>query len=107
MQVMDIYSKCQVIDTKEVPGFFSRYPAAISVGATDVESALSAVAREASQPDSRERRRALIRYSNAYGDPFSICHCSAEVGRLVLLASIIEVMWIHDGTLHLIMNMGR
>ncbi|TGO44385.1 hypothetical protein BOTNAR_0837g00020 [Botryotinia narcissicola] len=96
MQVMDIYSTCQVIDTKKVPGFFSRYPAAISVGATDVESALSAVAREASQPDSRERRRALIRHSNAYGDPFSICHCSAEVERLVLLASIIEVMWIHD-----------
>ncbi|KAF7868765.1 uncharacterized protein EAF02_009501 [Botrytis sinoallii] len=96
MQVMDIYSTCQVIDTKKVPGFFSRYPAAISVGATDVESALSAIAQEASQPDSRERRRALIRYSNAYGDPFSICHCSAEVERLVLLASIIEVMWIHD-----------
>ncbi|TGO14839.1 hypothetical protein BTUL_0047g00010 [Botrytis tulipae] len=96
MQVMDIYSTCQVIDTKKVPGFFSRYPAAISVGATDVKSALSAVAREASQPDSRERRRALIRNSNAYGDPFSICHCSAEVERLILLASIIEVMWIHD-----------
>ncbi|TGO39560.1 hypothetical protein BHYA_0051g00010 [Botrytis hyacinthi] len=85
-----------VIDAKKVRGFFSRYPAAISVGATDVKSALSAVAREASQPDSRERRRALIRHSNAYGDPFSICHCSAEVERLILLASIIEVMWIHD-----------
>ncbi|KAF5879411.1 putative sesquiterpene cyclase protein [Botrytis fragariae] len=96
MQVMDIYSTCQVIDAKKVPGFFSRYPAAISVGATDVECALSAVAQEASRPGSRERRRALIRHSNAHGDPFSICHCSAEVERLVLLASIIEVMWIHD-----------
>ncbi|TGO51061.1 hypothetical protein BCON_0170g00300 [Botryotinia convoluta] len=96
MKVVDIYSTCQVIDTKKLPGFFSRYPAAISVGATDVENALSAIALEASQPDSRERRRALIRQSNAYGDPFSICHCSAELERLVLLASIIEVMWIHD-----------
>ena len=86
---------------------FSRYPAALSVGATDVERALSAIAQQSSQPDSREKRRALIRHSNAHGDPFAICHCSVEIERLVLLPSIIEVMWIHYGTLHLIMNKHR
>ncbi|CCD51765.1 BcSTC6, similar to sesquiterpene cyclase [Botrytis cinerea T4] len=69
---------------------FSRYPAALSVGATDVERALSAIAQQSSQPDSREKRRALIRHSNAHGDPFAICHCSVEIERLVLLPSIIE-----------------
>ncbi|KAF7927549.1 uncharacterized protein EAE98_005931 [Botrytis deweyae] len=92
IQVIEIYSIYQVIDTKKVPGFFSRYPATISVSTTDVKSTLSAIAQEASQSNSRERRRALIRYSNAYGDSFSIYYCSTEVERLVLLASIIEVI---------------
>jgi hypothetical protein len=90
----------QVFETVEghrVPVFFSRYPAGISVAARDVEEALRSIDEEASEEGSRERRRALIRHTNPYGDPFAICHCSAFPERLVLLASLIEVMWIHDG----------
>ncbi|KAF5011447.1 hypothetical protein FDECE_2436 [Fusarium decemcellulare] len=96
MAVVHIPSVCQSVDTHEVPTFFSRYPAALSIGARQVEEALHAIGEEASVPGSRERRRAIIRHTNPYGDPFAICHCSAEPGRLVLLASIVEVMWIHD-----------
>lgn len=81
----------------KVPVFFSRYPAGISVAARAVEDALKQVGEEASEEGSRARRRALIRHTNPYGDPFAICHCSAFPERLVILASLVEVMWIHDG----------
>ncbi|KAJ5631944.1 hypothetical protein N7490_008283 [Penicillium lividum] len=84
------------IKGKEVPVFFSRYPVGISVAAQDVEDALMGIVEEASEEGSRERRRALIRHTNPYGDPFTICHCSASPERLALLAMLIEVMWIHD-----------
>lgn len=87
----------QEVDAKKSSDFFSRFPAGISLFAKDVEDALTAVGEEATELDSRERRRALIRYSNPHGNAFAICHCTADPKRLVLLSSMIEVMWIHDG----------
>ncbi|KAJ6780124.1 hypothetical protein PWT90_03837 [Aphanocladium album] len=91
-----ISSIVRVIKPQSVPSFFSRYPVAISIAAPDVELALRLIGEDACEENTRERRRALIRHSNPYGDPFAICHCSALPERLPLLASIIEVMWIHD-----------
>lgn len=85
------------VDTSKVSGFFSRYPAAFSTVARDVENAIKSIDVQASEEGSRERRRALTRHSNPYGDPFAICHCTASPERLVLLANIMEVLWIHDG----------
>lgn len=99
MQVTDIRTVTQPIDGSKVPGFFSRYPAALSVDAANVQRTLLEVGEKASEPGSRERRRALVRHSNPHGDPFSICHCSADPEKLALLASIVEVFWIHDGIL--------
>ncbi|KAJ5909090.1 hypothetical protein N7495_001772, partial [Penicillium taxi] len=84
------------VESQKVPVFFSRYPVGISIAARDVEEVLRCIGEEASKEGSRERRRALIRHTNPYGDPFAVCHCSALPERLVLLASLIEVMWIHD-----------
>ncbi|OOG00065.1 hypothetical protein ASPCADRAFT_512610 [Aspergillus carbonarius ITEM 5010] len=80
----------------DVPVCFSRYPAGISIAAADVEVAMKAIGELASTQGSRERRRALIRHTNPFGDAFAICHCTAFPERLILLASLIEVMWIHD-----------
>ncbi|PHH73651.1 hypothetical protein CDD80_3656 [Ophiocordyceps camponoti-rufipedis] len=85
------------LDASRVPDHFSRYPVAISVAAAKVEAALDRVDIEASEHNTRERRRAVIRHSNSHGNAFAICHCSAEPRRLVLLSSIVEVLWIHDG----------
>ena len=97
MQVASFSSVCEPVDTSKVTSFFSRYPAAINVEAREVEIALRCVGDQATKEGSRERRRARIRHTNPYGGPFSICHCTAFPKRLVLLASIVEVMWIHDG----------
>lgn len=96
MALLSIPSVCEALEAREVATFFSRYPAAISIADKDVENALKIIREQASEPGSRERRRAQIRHTNPYGDPFAICHCSAFPERLVVLASIIEVMWIHD-----------
>jgi hypothetical protein len=87
----------QTVEGYRVPVFFSRYPVGISNAPREVEEALRSIDEEASEEGSRERRRALIRHTNPYGDPFTICHCSAFPERLILLACLIEVMWIHDG----------
>ncbi|KAI1261184.1 isoprenoid synthase domain-containing protein, partial [Xylariaceae sp. FL1019] len=87
---------CRPLDTKCVTAFFSRYPAAISIRAKEVESALHANYLVASEEGTRERRRAEIRHSNPFGDPFAICHCSADPDKLILLATLIDIMWIHD-----------
>ncbi|RAL03065.1 terpene synthase family protein [Aspergillus ibericus CBS 121593] len=84
------------VASHDVPVFFSRYPAGISVAAVDVEAAMHAIGELASTEGSRERRRARIRHTNPYGDPFAVCHCTAFPDRLVLLSSLVEVMWIHD-----------
>jgi hypothetical protein len=97
MAILSIPSVCEAVEARKISTFFSRYPAAISTAAKDVENALKRIREAASEPGSRERRRALIRHTTPYGDPFAICHCSARPERLVVLASIIEVMWIHDG----------
>ena len=97
MQVLSVPSVFEVVESWKIPAFFSRYPAAISVGARHVENALKSIDEEARVIGSRESRRARTRHSNPYGDVFSICHCSAFPDRLIVVASIIEVLWIHDG----------
>ncbi|CAI7607470.1 unnamed protein product [Penicillium glandicola] len=94
--VSTIPSVFETVQAYKVPVFFSRYPAGISIAAQEVEDALRKIGEEASEEGTRERRRALIRHTNPYGDPFTICHCSAFPERLVLLSCLIEVMWIHD-----------
>ncbi|PHH78251.1 hypothetical protein CDD82_3147 [Ophiocordyceps australis] len=96
MKSTTITSVCKPINPSRAPEFFSRYPVAISLNATKVTNALQDTIELASKPDSRERRRALIRHSNPDGNPFAICHCSAEPERLVILACIVDIMWIHD-----------
>lgn len=88
MQLLDIHSVVRAINPQKVPSFFSRYPVGISIAASEVELALRSVDQQACEPGTREGRRALIRHSNPYGDPFAICHCSASPERLPLLASI-------------------
>lgn len=95
--VSAIPSVFKTVQGYKVPVFFSRYPAGISIAARDVEDALRKIDEEASEEGTRERRRALIRHTNPYGDPFTICHCSAFPDRLALLSCLVEVMWIHDG----------
>jgi hypothetical protein len=95
--VSAIHSVFNPVEGFKVPLFFSRYPVGISVAAREVEDALRLIDEDASEEGSRARRRAVIRHTNPYGDPFAICHCSACPDRLVVLASLIEVMWIHDG----------
>lgn len=93
----DFSAVCKPVDGRSITGFFSRYPAGISVEADRITKALLDIGCEASEPDSPERRRAKVRQSNPLGDPFAICHCSAYPDRLELVACIIEIMWIHDG----------
>lgn len=95
--VSAIPSVFETLQGYKVPVFFSRYPAGISIAAQEVEDALRKIDEEASEEGTRERRRALIRHTNPYGDPFTICHCSAFPDRLALLSCLVEVMWIHDG----------
>jgi hypothetical protein len=95
--VSTIPSVFETVQGYKVPVFFSRYPAGISIAAQEVEDALRKIDEEASEEGTRERRRALIRHTNPYGDPFAVCHCSAFPDRLILLSCLIEVMWIHDG----------
>ncbi|KAF2170473.1 hypothetical protein M409DRAFT_64201 [Zasmidium cellare ATCC 36951] len=85
-----------LLETQQVPRCFSRFPAGVNIAAKHVENALAKIALQASQDGSRERRRALIRHSNPYGNAFAVCHCSADPERLEVIASLIEVMWIHD-----------
>ncbi|KAG9252302.1 isoprenoid synthase domain-containing protein [Emericellopsis atlantica] len=84
------------LDASEIPGFFSRYPVGISVEADRITKALRQIGIEATMPDTRERHRAKVRQASPYGDPFSICHCSAFPDRLELVGYIIEILWIHD-----------
>ncbi|KAI6785042.1 Terpenoid synthase [Emericellopsis cladophorae] len=84
------------LDGREIPGFFSRYPVGINVEADRITKALRRIGIEATMPDTRERHRAKVRQASTYGDPFSICHCSAFPDRLELVGCIIEIMWIHD-----------
>ncbi|OQD62687.1 hypothetical protein PENPOL_c011G03526 [Penicillium polonicum] len=91
-----IPSVFETVQGYKVPVFFSRYPAGISIAAREVEDALRKIDEEASEEGTRERRRAVIRHTNPYGDPFTICHCSAFPDRLALLSCLVEVMWIHD-----------
>lgn len=85
-----------LLDTRVIPSCFSRFPAGINVSARKVEESLAQIGIDASAADSRERRRALTRHSHPYGNAFAICHCSADPEKLVILASLVEVMWIHD-----------
>ncbi|KAJ5789033.1 uncharacterized protein N7518_006044 [Penicillium psychrosexuale] len=91
-----IPSVYETVQGYKVPVFFSCYPAGISIAARKVEDALRKIDEEASEEGTRERRRAVIRHTNPYGNPFTICHCSAFPDRLVLLSTLVEVMWIHD-----------
>lgn len=85
------------IDTNKACDDFSQFPAAINAAASEVEDAIKVVIQEATEDGTRERHRANIRHSNKFGDPYSICHSSTSPQRLILVATITEVLWIHDG----------
>lgn len=92
-----ISSICHVIDTTEASTHFSRFPAAISIADQQVEATLRALGDQATDPDTRVRRRVQIRHLCPNGDPFAICHASAFPERLQILGSIVEILWIQDG----------
>lgn len=92
-----ISSVCIPVDTTKITTHFSRYPAAISIANDTVESALREFGERATEPNTRVQRRVQIRHTCPFGDPFAICHASAFPERLIILGSIVEIMWIHDG----------
>ena len=91
------------IDGADAPDFFSRFPVRISKANNMVATALDNIAKAASNDGSSEKLRARMRQSSPRGDIFSICYSSADPHRLVLVACIIEIMWIHDGTATLLL----
>jgi hypothetical protein len=93
-----ISSVYRSIDTSKTSPHFSRFPAAISIANDEVEQKLREVGEKATEPGTRVRRRMQIRHTCPNGDPFGICHASAFPERLILLGSIVEIMWVHDGT---------
>jgi hypothetical protein len=92
-----ISAVCRSIDTTKTPLNFSRFPAAISIANDEVEQTLRELGEKATEPGTRVHRRVQIRHTCPTGDPFGICHASAFPERLVLLGSIVEIMWVHDG----------
>lgn len=97
MEPIFFHDLCDPIDGTGALDFFSRFPVGISKANNMVATALDKIAKAASSAGSSERFRARIRLSNPRGDAFSICHSSADPQRLVLIACIVEIMWIHDG----------
>lgn len=85
------------IDAFQIPEHFSRFPAGIAHNAEKVVSTLQEVIEDCTELQTKEHQKALIRHSNPGNEPFAICHCTATLERLILLSSIIEVAWIHDG----------
>lgn len=103
-QISSVYHS---IDTSKTHPHFSRFPAAISIANDEIEQTLRELGERATEPGTRVRRRIQIRHTCPYGDPFGICHASAFPERLVLLGSIVEIMWVHDGTVFLKFDFAR
>lgn len=87
-----------VLSTVDNPAHFSRFPAGIAHNANDVVTTLNKLIDITCTPGSKEERKARLRHQAADKDPFAICHCTSIPERLVLVSSIAELLWIHNGT---------
>jgi hypothetical protein len=87
-----------VIDTSRVPSYFSYLPVRIHKETTAIDLATHDAIEACSPLGSKERRQAIYRHSNPFGNPYALCHGECDIEKLNFFVKVVELIWIDDGT---------
>jgi len=88
----------KAVDSKIVPSYFSYLPVRIHPDTAIIEQTTFGTIEVCSAPETKERKQAVYRHGNPYGNPYALCHGECDIGRLKLFVKVVEMIWIDDGT---------
>lgn len=85
------------IDTSKVASYFSYLPVRIHKETTAIDSATFDAIEYCAPEGSKERKQALYRHSNPFGNAYALCHGECEIEKLKFFVKVVEMIWIDDG----------
>lgn len=85
------------IDTSKVANYFSYLPVHIHKDTDAIEKATFEAIKFCAPSGSKERKQAVYRHSNPFGNPYALCHGECDIEKLKFFVKIVEMIWIDDG----------
>lgn len=87
-----------VVDTSRVPSYFSYLPVRIHKETDAINLATQDAIETCAPVGSKERKQALYRHNNPFGNPYALCHGECDIEKLKFFVKVVEMIWIDDGT---------
>jgi len=84
-------------DTTKVANYFSYLPVRIHKEVDAIERATFEAIKFCAPKGSKERKQALYRHSNLFGNPYALCHPECDIEKLKFFVKVVEMIWIDDG----------
>lgn len=85
------------IDTSQLSTYFSYLPVRIHKETAIIDKATHDTIETCAPDGSKERKQALYRHSNPYGNPYALCHGECDIAKLKFFVEVVEMIWIDDG----------
>ncbi|KIJ42381.1 hypothetical protein M422DRAFT_254464 [Sphaerobolus stellatus SS14] len=86
----------EVIDTSRIPSYFSYLPVRIHKEVAAIDAATFDAIEACAPPASKERKQAIYRHTNPYGNPYALCHGECDIKKLEYFVKVVEMIWIDD-----------
>ncbi|KIJ35656.1 hypothetical protein M422DRAFT_262056 [Sphaerobolus stellatus SS14] len=86
----------QVIETSRIPSYFSYLPVRIHKEVAAIDAATFDAIEVCAPPASKERKQAIYRHTNPYGNPYALCHGECDIKKLEYFVKVVEMIWIDD-----------
>ncbi|KAF9459022.1 isoprenoid synthase domain-containing protein [Collybia nuda] len=84
------------IDTSRVSTYFSYLPVRIHKEIAAIDNATHDAIETCAPEGSKERKQALYRHTNPYGNPYALCHGECDIKKLEFFVKVVEMIWIDD-----------
>lgn len=85
------------VDTSRFASYFSHFPVRIHKDTSIIDEVTHDAIDVCTPQDSKERKQALYRHSNPYGNPYALCHGECDITKLRFFVQVVELIWIDDG----------
>ncbi|KIJ52299.1 hypothetical protein M422DRAFT_156173 [Sphaerobolus stellatus SS14] len=85
-----------VVDTSLIPSYFSYLPVRIHKEVAAIDAATFHAIETCAPIDSKERKQAIYRHTNPFGNPYALCHGECDIKKLEWFVKVVELIWIDD-----------
>lgn len=85
------------VNTALIPSYFSYLPVRIHKEVAAIDAATFHAIETCAPIGSKERKQAIYRHTNPYGNPYALCHGECDIKKLEWFVKVVELIWIDDG----------